>query len=258
MTVYRRFAMAPLLLLALAWAAAAPTTAPTTAPATAPAADVELGKTLSRKLPEVNANGISLARFLDFVRDAGRVNVVVNWRELAREKVGERRMVNFTGRNVEIADMLRKVLDSMSSRISFDAKEGAVYVTSKRDLFVRAGDVRLKGDESDASARVNETLDKAVPDVQLESLRLRAAFELVGDSLQVPMEVNWEALADAGVADDEPITLHLRKPTGAQVLYWIIRPLPQKSPVVFMVREGKVIVTKGPVSTAKGQGANPK
>jgi hypothetical protein len=246
--------MAALLMLALACCGAAPTTAP----ATAPVADVELGKMLSRKLPAVNANGISMARFLDFVRDAGRVNVVVNWRELAREKVGERRMVNFTGRDVEIADMLRKVLDSTSPRISFDAKEGAVYVTSKRDLFARAGDVRVKGDESDASARVNEALDKAVPDVELESLRLRAAFELVGDSLQIPLEVDWRALEEAGVADDEPITLHLRKPTGAQVLYWIIRPLPQKSPVVFMVREGKVIVTKGAAPSATAHVANPK
>ncbi|HEY2585015.1 MAG TPA: hypothetical protein VGI81_04530 [Tepidisphaeraceae bacterium] len=250
MTVYRQMAIVPLLFVLLAGAAAAPTTSP----ATAPAADVEMGKKLGRKLPVVNLNGVSLGHFLDFVRDAGGVNVIVNWRELAHEKVSERRAVNFAGRDVEVGQMLRKVLDSTGSKISFDAKEGAVYVTSRLDLFARAGDVRVKGDESDASARVNEALDKTVQDVHLESVRLRAAFELVEESLQVPVEVDWRALEEAGVADDEPITLHLRKPTGAQVLYWTIRLLPQKAPVVFTVREGKVVVMKGAARKPEGGG----
>lgn len=239
--MYCQLAIVPLLFVALAGA----TTAPAASPATAPAAEVELGRKLSRKLPVVSANGISLGHFLDFVRDAGGVNVVVNWRELARAKVNERRAVNFTGRDVEVGAVLRDVLDSTSSKISFDAKEGAVYVTSRLDLFARAGDVRIAGDKLDASARVNEALDKTMPDVHLESVRLRAAFDLVEDNLQVPVEVDWKALEEAGVADDERITLDLRKPTGAQVLYWIIRPLPQKLPVVYTVREGKVVVTKG-------------
>lgn len=229
---------------------------PATAPAstTAPSApDIELGKKLSRKLPRVNAKGVSLGHFLEFVRDAGGVNVVVNWRELAKQKVDERRVVNFAARDVAVGDMLHAVLDSVSSKISFDARAGAVYVTSRLDLFARSGDVRVKGDDSDASAQANVALDKTVPDVQLESVRLRAAFELVGNTLHVPLAVDWNALADAGVQDDERVTLHLRKPTGAEALYWIIRPLPATAPVVLTVRGGRVIVTKGEERKGKGE-----
>jgi hypothetical protein len=248
--------MVPFLFVVALCAGASLAAPPATAPAstTAPSAsDVELGKKLSRKLPQVNAKQMSLGHFLDFVRDAGGVNVVVNWRELARQKVDERRVVNFAARDVAVGDMLHAVLDSVSSKISFDAKAGAVYVTSRLDLFARAGDVRVKGDDSDASARANAALEKTVPDVQLESVRLRAAFDLVGKTLHVPLEVDWNALAQVGVYDEQRVTLHLRKPTGAEALYWIIRPLPATAPVVFTVREGKVIVTKGAERKIKGK-----
>lgn len=232
--------LAPLLILALL--AAAPASQPTTAPAS----EVALGRKLSRKLPEVSINGIPLADVLDFVRDVGRINVVVNWRELEKLHVNEHRPVTFSGQNVTVGDLLREVLASVSSKVSYDAKAGAIYVTSKADLFARAGDVRVAGDGSDASAKVNATLDKVLPDVRLQSVRLRDAFRLVEQNLQVPLEVDWRSLEEAGVDGDEPVTLSLKQPTGAEVLHWIIRPLQQRRPVVFTVRDGTVVVTAAP------------
>lgn len=233
----------PLLILMVLLLTTCLAAGPSTAPATAPADEVALGQTLSHKIPVVNLTGRPLSAALEFIQEAGRVNLVVNWRELEQQHVTDRSVVRCSGRDMPLADVLRQVLDSAGQRISYTATAGAIYVTSKADLFARPRAVRVRGDDTEASARVNAALDKPLPDVDLKGVPLRRAFEMLGTNVQVPIEVNWDSLNAAGVDGDQPVTLQLKRATGAQVLQWIIRPLEQKSAIGFSVREGKVIVS---------------
>ena len=102
--------------------------------ASVPAA-AQRGRALDQRLPEMKFTGVTLGDAIDFLRDAGGVNIHVNWKALEEHNVTPDTTVNVRLRAVTVRKILTVLLSEAGGgdALTFYVDEGVVEVTT-RDL----------------------------------------------------------------------------------------------------------------------------
>lgn len=91
-----------------------------------------------------------------------------------------------------------------------------------------------------AKAKAPSMLDRPVGELKLDKVSLADALDLLRDSAEVNMHVNWKALEAAGVTRDTPVSVRLTKLPVRKALNYV---LTGASPATWFVDDGIIEVT---------------
>ncbi|MCS7033504.1 MAG: hypothetical protein NZ561_05855 [Phycisphaerae bacterium] len=99
---------------------------------------------LARRIPEVSFSGTALSDAIEYLADASRANIHVNWRALESTGVAKDTPVNLRLRNAPLRKVLALVLTDAaggSGTLSFYSAEGVIHITTREladsDLITR-------------------------------------------------------------------------------------------------------------------------
>ena len=100
--------------------------------ASSPAA-AQRNAALDQRLPEMKFTGVTLGDAIDFLRDAGGVNIHVNWKALEEHNVTPDTPVNVRLRSVSVRKVLTLLLSEAGGgdALTFYVDEGVVEVTTR-------------------------------------------------------------------------------------------------------------------------------
>lgn len=91
---------------------------------------------LSRKVPQINLNGVSLVDAIDFVRDLTSANLHVNWKAIEATGVGKDTQINLRVRDVRLDKVLTLMLNEAgggSELLTFYVDEGVIEITTREE-----------------------------------------------------------------------------------------------------------------------------
>lgn len=100
---------------------------------TAGAAAPSPSATLSRTIPALKFEAISLAEAIDFIREAGNLNLRVDWKSLEAAGIDRTTPVTFQLRNVSIRRALDMILREAGGgvKLTWELEDGIVEITTQ-------------------------------------------------------------------------------------------------------------------------------
>ncbi len=129
---------------------------------------------LTRTLPDLRFDNITLAEAIDFLRDVSGANIHVNWRAIEDSGIGKDTTINVRLRSVPLQKILRLVLAEAGrgNALTYYVDENVLEITTReladRELFTRVYPV--------------DDLLMEVPDFQPPNLTLQSASAGRGSS----------------------------------------------------------------------------
>ncbi len=76
-----------------------------------------------------------------------------------------------------------------------------------------------------AAGRVQQTLRNQLPNVSFNGIPLQQVLVSISDDTRTPIRIDWAALEEQGISQDEPVTLEMPPIPLSQVLDYILRPM---------------------------------
>jgi hypothetical protein len=102
----------------------------------ADAAPVNARQALSQTVRELNVDGASLAKVIEFLRNVSGANLMVNWKSLEAAGVQRDALISLTVREVSLRKMLQLVLSQASpqSPLSYSVDANVIQITTQEEL----------------------------------------------------------------------------------------------------------------------------
>jgi uncharacterized membrane protein YgcG len=91
---------------------------------------------LSRKVPQMNLNGVALVDAIDFIRDLTNSNLHVNWKAIEAAGVGKDTQVNLRVRDIRLDKVLTLMLNDAgggSELLTFFVDSGVIEITTREE-----------------------------------------------------------------------------------------------------------------------------
>jgi hypothetical protein len=122
---------------------------------------------LGRTIPEINLDGVPLTDAIDFIRNSGKVNVVIDWQALQGAGVERATTVSLRLRDVSSDRALTEILAlAGSGRARYYIDEGIVRITTADDAervtFTRTYDVRDLAADARSSVELRELVERTI------------------------------------------------------------------------------------------------
>ncbi len=205
---------------------------------------------------------ITIEEFIDWVRSASGLNVVIDKPTLREENVMLDQPLSLRGiRSMSIESMMKHVLTPVQATYVFedevlkitttamaaDKLTHRIYPITDLILTTRATDYSLLANgaldrELISKRRLNEKLDRKIS-VEFDDMPLEDAFEFIGNKLNDNLLTDRSTLLEENVALDQPVTLKLRDLPIRTILKHICEPVQLQ----FLIEnEAIIIATAGP------------
>jgi len=207
--------------------------------AEAPKIDPAMAKQMDRQLPQIHFTGVGFADTIDFMRDVSGINIVVDWANLG---VDRNEPITLKLENVKFTRALALLLAEASN------KNARLDYRVERNILIIAQANRL-GAYIAATQRLNEMkmsdsmrakIDRPLPEVSFSSVGLSDVLDFLKDASGISINANWNALNEAGVDRNEPVSLRVRGATLGEVISVIVEDLKSSRPIPLRVDENHI------------------
>ncbi len=197
---------------------------------------------LDREMPNVLFKGNALGDVVDFLRDVGGFNAVVDWDVLATAGVKRTAPVTYAAQRVRISQVLTSVLDRVAgrpNRATFGVIGPAVVITTPADLALWKG-----GAARHSTAGEPEAIGRTLPEGRFQRAPLSAVLDRLHQNAGVTVRADWHALSTSGVEQGAPVTARLKGASLRDTLLLVLHTLGGKSPLDYRAEpDGSVTVS---------------
>jgi|GEM_PF-6426655 len=219
---------------------AAPTEVKPTAPvAAAQKIDPAMAKQMDRQLPQIHFTGVGFSDTIDFMRDVSGINIVVDWANLG---IDRNEPITLKLENVKFTRALALLLAEASNknaRLDYRVERNILIIAqaNRLDAYIAATQ-RLN--EMKMSDSMRAKIDRPLPDVSFSSVGLSDVLDFLKDVSGISINANWNALNEAGVDRNEPVSLRVRGATLGEVISVIVEDLKSSRPIPLRVDENDI------------------
>ena len=206
-----------------------------------------VSKRLAAKLPKLNFPHVPLERVMDYMREMGNMPIYLDWRGLSKGGIAKDVEVNCHLVDVTFIRALEVMLDSVAGKadLGYCVAAGILVVSTEQNLSVLrkafVSPVLAQGAKDDPLVR---KLRLRLRRVHLPRVPLAVAVEYVQAKILVPIVVDWDRLAKAGITKQTKINVvGLESATAAAVLEILFYDAGGAGRVRMTVKKDVVIVT---------------
>jgi hypothetical protein len=199
----------------------------TAPPATQPASPAEPSKkvaaALSKHLPELRFDGVALDDQLDFVRDVTGLNIIVDWNALVRVGITPKAPGTVQLKDVEIKEAISAMLAQVSTPTGHSAFAGvadAVVISSPEGLQRIQHDTQAMLDL--IASQKGSPLARKLPQIKFDNVAFSDVMDFLSDVSGAKFNVDWDALAKAGIKKDTLTSLMAHDISFGQLLVSIL------------------------------------
>jgi RNA polymerase sigma factor (sigma-70 family) len=204
---------------------------------------------LKKESPELKFDGANLKEVVDFLMDVFTVPIFLDRPALEGAEIDPAKVsVRLT---VDKGTTLERVLEVLTAEAGTEENPaawdvaGSVIVISTPDgvkAFVRRHHAALlRGGEPGGGV-----LNRKLPEVTLDKVALDKVITFFEDITAAKFEVDWEALKEAGVDGESPITVRGRDLKFSQSLQLVLDSLPATKPIGFSVEPDRIVIGLAP------------
>lgn len=164
---------------------------------------------------QTKVSAIPLADVIALLGEKTHESLYVNWKALEAAGIDRNTKVTVDLEDATLADALKAICDSLDPEqkgvVAFTDDDGVAYLSTGADAHKHAKVTPLppRGDEVLAKQTV-EALDRLMPEINFNQIAASDAIEFVKDITQLSIEVNWDALNEAGIKKATPVTIRIR------------------------------------------------
>jgi hypothetical protein len=219
---------------------------PATGPATAPAIDERVAAQLDRTVPDADFAEVTLEDALFLLRDASKLNLVVDWGALEEVGVDRKTEVPFRAKGVKVGAMLKAVTkaagDAEDTVVGYEVIGPVVFISTPKGVAAAAkstaaAEARVKG----ARFGVGRA-PPVLPEVNFPGIALDDALDFLSDVSGHKIAADWKELAAAGVKRQTPVHLMAKEVPFALALHLaLVEATGGKAD--FTIIDGQILVT---------------
>jgi hypothetical protein len=184
-----------------------------TRPTTAPALDARIAAQLDRTVPDADYAEVTLEDALLLLRDASKLNLVVDWGALEEVGVDRKTEIPFRAKGVKVGAMLKAVTkaagDAEDAVVGYEVIGPVVFISTPKGVAAAAKSTAA------AEARVKGVwfavgrAPPVVPEVNFPGIALDDALDFLSDVSGHGIAADWKELAAAGVKRQTPVHVRL-------------------------------------------------
>lgn len=216
-----------------------------TRPSTAPAMDKRVAAQLDRTVPDADYAEVTFEDALFLLRDASKLNLVVDWGAL--EKVGVERSteVPFRAKGVKVGAALKAVTkaagDAEDAVVAHGVIGPVVFVSTVKGVAATKSAAVAEAKVIGARFRAVQA-QPVLPEVNFPGIALDDALQFLSDVSGTGIAADWKELAAAGVKRQTPVHVRLKDvPLGLALHLVLVTSTGGKAD--FTVIDGHIVVT---------------
>jgi hypothetical protein len=217
---------------------------PATRPATAPAIDARVAAQLDRTVPDADHAEITFEDALFLLRDASKLNLVVDWAALEEVGVDRNTEIPFRAKGAKVGAMLKAVTkaagDAEDAVVGYGVIGPVVFVST--DKGVAAATKSAAVAEAKVKAAGLRGAQVPLPEVNFPGIALDDALDFLRDVSGHTIAADWKELAAAGVKRQTPVHVRLNDVPFPLALHLVL-VTGTKGKADFMVIDRQIIVT---------------
>jgi hypothetical protein len=218
---------------------------PATRPATAAAMDERVAAQLDRTVPDADFAEITFEDALFWLREASKLNLVVDWAALGEAGVDPKTEISFRAKGVKVGAALKDV-----TRAAGDAKDPVTYGVIGPVVFVSTAKGVTAAAKSAAAAEAKVKgarfgagqAQPVLAEINFPGIALYNAVDFLSDVSGHRIAVDWKELKAAGVDKATPVHL-IAKDVPFSVALHLVVVTSTGGKADFTVINGQIVVT---------------
>ncbi len=184
---------------------------PATRPATAPSIDARVAAQLDGTVPEADHAEITFEDALFLLRDASKLNLVVDWAALEEVGVDRNTEIPFRAKGVKVGAMLKAVTkaagDAEDAVVAYGVIGPVVFVSTVKGVAGATKSAAVA--EAKVRGAALRGAQVPLPEVNFPGIALDDALDFLSDVSGHGIAADWKELAAAGVKRQTPVHVRL-------------------------------------------------
>jgi hypothetical protein len=204
---------------------------------------------LTVNVGEVKASDTALADVMEMLRDKSSATLFVNWKMLEAAGIDRGTKVTVDLDDATLEQALKAICSSLDKEkkgiVAFADRNGVAYLSTADDAKKHETPEPLpsRGD-AELAKQTAEALERALPEINFNSIATGDALEFLKDITKLSIEVNWDALEKAGIKRDTPVTLRIRNLPVNEALRLLLDEISNGGePLNYVVDGNKVLIS---------------